>query len=318
MRRRAVLGLLVALVASPALPADAQTTNTTVSSQQPPVTAVGNLGGGTVGVGLGGPGGQTQPATGGSTGNGGTQVIPVSTGGSGGSSQPPPITWTRHYWGSNPFDDPGYGTNAPFVCGSNGFGPGRPYEDVGIDRATGQVVARQSGCENPAQPSQPGSGATVVQQEPPPTAAEIWARVPLPTPVLGINPSFNGLTGLPSWLWDPNPGPRTATVTLRGYTAVATASPVRWEWRMWQSGDTPNVNPDPIVVATTPGSEASPAATYMYETNGDFTVTSTTTWSGTYTYTGPNTAPTTVSLGTTSRSSSQPYHVISVRGARIG
>ena len=286
-----------------------------VAQQSPPVTAVGNTTPGSFGVGLGAPGGTSQPTTSGSgqSSSGGIQVIPTS-----GGSTPSNIVWARHYWGSNPFEDPGYGTNAPFVCGANGFGPGRPYEDVGIDRATGQVVGRQSGCENPAQPSQPGSGATVVQQEPPPTAAEIWAHVPLPTPVLGINPSFNGLTGLPSWLWDPNPGPRTATVTLRGYTAVATASPVRWEWRMWQNGDTPNVNPDPIVVATRPGSEASPAATYMYETNGDFTVTSTTTWSGTYTYTGPNTAPTTVSLGTTSRTSSQPYHVISVRGARVG
>ena len=314
--RRWALIAVVLLVGSATTEALAQTA-TTVSPNSPPVTAVGNLTNG-LNVGLGGPGGTAQPNTGSS---GSTQVIPTSTGssgGSGGSSTPPPITWTRHYWGSNPFEDPGYGTNAPFICGSNGFGPGRPYEDVGIDRATGQVVARQSGCENPAQPSQPGSGVTVVQQQPPPTAAEIWANVPLPTPVLGINPSFNGLTGLPSWLWDPNPGPRTATVTLRGYTAVATASPVRWEWRMWQNGDTPNVNPDPLVVATTPGSEASPAATYMYETNGDFTVTTTTTWSGTYTYTGPNTAPTTVSLGTTSRTSSQPYHVISVRGARVG
>jgi hypothetical protein len=140
----------------------------------------------------------------------------------------------------------------------------------------------------------------------------------VPTPTLGINPSINGLTGLASWLWDPNAGQQTATVNLRGYTAQATASPVRWVWRMWQNGDTPNVNPDPVVVATRAGSEASPAATYTYETNGDYTITATVTWSGTYTYSGPGTPATTVSLGTTTKTSTQNYHVMSVRGARVG
>lgn len=294
-----------------------------MAQESPPVTAVGRLGQGSVGVGLGAPGGLSQPATGTNTNtggsSGGTQVIPVSTNsGSGGSQQaaPPPITWTRHYYG-----DPGYSVNSPIVCTtSTGQNlSGRAYEDVGIDRATGQVVARQTGCENPAAPTQPGAGTnTTTPPPPPPTPAEIWARVPLPIPVLGLNPSINGLTGLPTWLWDPNPGQQTATVNLRGYTAQAAASPVRWEWKMWQNGDTPNVNPDPVVVATKPGSEAAPAATYTYETNGDYTVTATVTWSGTYTYTGPGTPATTVNLGTTTKTSTQSYHVISVRGARVG
>ena len=141
---------------------------------------------------------------------------------------------------------------------------------------------------------------------------------PLPDPAWGINPVVNGLTGLETWLWDPNGGASvTATVTLRGYTATATARPLRYEWRMWQRGDTPNVNPSPVVTATTPGSEAAPAARYMYETRGDYTLTHTVVWTGTYTFTGPGVAAT-ADLGTTTRSSTRPYHVISVRGARVG
>lgn len=147
----------------------------------------------------------------------------------------------------------------------------------------------------------------------------MWANTPLAVPTFGVNPSINGLTGLPTWLWDPSGGtPVTATATVRGYTSTATATPVHYEWRMWQSGDTPNVNPDPVVGADSPGSEAQPAATYMYETHGDFTLTETVTWAGTYTYTGAGAGPTTNNLGTTTRTATRAYHVISIRGARDG
>jgi hypothetical protein len=230
------------------------------------------------------------------------------------NNEPPPIAWSRHYYGDT--TDPGYGVNSPIVC-VNGT---RPYEDVGVDRASGDVVARQTGCESPAAAATPGTGGAVATPPPPPpTPAEIWAHVPLPKPVLGLNPSINGLTGLPTWLWDPNGGgPVNAGVALRGYNATATASPIHWQWRMWQSGDTPNVNPDPIVVADRPGSEAQPAGTYMYETHGDFTVTLTVTWAGTYTYSGNGAGPTTTNLGTDTTTTTQTYHVISIRSARIG
>ena len=296
--------------------------------QQPPVTAVGNLGRSDLDVGLGAPGGSAQSPRPDSSGSGSVQVVPVSTGsgsgsgsGSGGSGSssgpqsPPPITWVRNYYSSDS-ETPGYRANQPILCPA---GSTRAYEDVGTDRATGVVVARQHGCEQPGAPTQPGSGAVTARPEPPPpppTAAEIWARVPLPAPRFGVNPAINGLTGLDTFLWDPDAGPRTATVTLRGYTAQASAQAVRWTWRMSEPGEpgpASRSNPNPVVQASTPGSRDTPAATYMYETKGDYTLTATVMWSGTYSYSGNGQPPQTVSLGTTERDSTQPYHVVEIR-----
>ena len=296
--------------------------------QQPPVTAVGNLGRSDLDVGLGAPGGSAQSPRPDSSGSGSVQVVPVSTGsgsgsgsGSGGSGSgsgsqsPPPITWVRNYYSSDS-ETPGYRANMPFMCPAGSI---RGYEDIGTDRATGQIVARQQGCEQPGAPTQPGSGAVTARPEPPPpppTAAEIWARVPLPAPRFGVNPAINGLTGLDTFLWDPDAGPRTATVTLRGYTAQASAQAVRWTWRMSEPGEpgpASRSNPNPVVQASTPGSRETPAATYMYETKGDYTLTMAVVWSGTYTYSGNGQPSQTVSLGTTDRSSNQSYHVVEIR-----
>jgi hypothetical protein len=135
--------------------------------------------------------------------------------------------------------------------------------------------------------------------------------VPLPTPVLGVNPDGKGLTGLKTWLWSTSPGRLTAQTSIRGYTATATATPVRWVWQMWKDGDTPNLNPNPRVESATPGSEASPAATYVYETKGDYTITLTVWWTGEFTFTGFGVSQR-ESLGDTSREASRPYHVIEV------
>jgi hypothetical protein len=224
--------------------------------------------------------------------------------------------WTRHYWGANPFEDPGYGTNAPILCG----GGARAYEDTLTVIATGEVLNRLTGCETPGTTTPSGPGGQPAPPPPPPRPEEVWSIVPVPLPTFGINPGINGLTGLKSYLWDPRGSASlTATATIRGYTTTATAVPSRWVWRMWQEGDTPNVNPSPLVTATVAGSRDAPAATYMYETNGDYKLTLAVTWSGTYTFTGPGAAaPQTVDLGTTSRSSTRPYHVIEIRGARVG
>ena len=87
---------------------------------------------------------------------------------------------------------------------------------------------------------------------------------------------------------------------------------------MWQAGDTPNLNRDPRVESSTPGSEANPSAEYMYETKGDYTVTLTVWWSGDFTFSGNGVPPQTETLGESSRSSSRPYHVIEVRSVLVG
>lgn len=181
---------------------------------------------------------------------------------------------------------------------------------------TGELVGvtPQKCLPNPRPPAEAQPAAPVPTVPP----EEIWQRVPLPQPTWGLNPGNNGLTGLDTWLWDPSGGaPVTASVDLGGFTATATAKPVKYVWRMWEPTDKPNRNPHPVVVSNVPGSAAKPAASYMYETRGDFTVTQTVTWAGTYTLVGPGVSDV-VDLGTTTTSSSRTYHVIEVRGARVG
>jgi len=219
-----------------------------------------------------------------------------------------------------PVDQKGPEGEALFTKGTFCSEPGNSDRGLGyvsrtVDTRDGQVVGSTGGCQLPSDGG--GGGGTTSTDQSPPSAAEVWQRIPVPTPTFGMNPAVNGLTGLETWLWSNDSVPITATVELRGYTATATARPVRWEWRMWQEGDTPNVNPDPVVTATTPGSEAQPAATYTYETHGDFTVTETVTWTGTFTLEGPDTPPQTNDLGENRRSSSRNYHVIAVRGAPV-
>ena len=301
--------------------------------QSPPVTAVGNIGS-DVGVGLGGAGGPgSQPTSTGNSGassNGSTGVIPTASGGGGsssgggssGGSSGPPLTWVRTY------------PNVGSLGGEQAFSPGTfclddagnrgvNYVDSLTNTQTGEVVSTRSGCTTSATPAPnaPGTGTTTAP-EPPPTPAEIWARTPIATPTFGVNPD-QGLTGLATWLWDPNGGAAvSATVQLRGYTARATATPVRWEWTMGgRPGDTESRrNPPYRVVSTQPGRAwapggrgGPPAGTYMYETKGDYTLTLTVTWTGSYAYTDPAGGVQSVDLGTTTRTATRSYQVAEVR-----
>jgi hypothetical protein len=250
-----------------------------------------------------------------------TGAQPVSTdteatgsSGSRGGGEVSPYHWERTFpneypralrtTGNPPVVQP---SPTPTCTGAGGV-EGRPYVDQLIDTRNGSVVDSSSGCEVPGQA---GPAGTPAPPPTPPSAAEVWRRVPLPTPVLGINPDGKGLTGLKTWLWSTNPGPVTAQTSIRGYTTTATATPVRWVWNMWKAGETPNLNPNPRVESANPGSETSPAATYVYETKGDYTITLTVWWSGEFSFTGFGVSQR-ESLGDTSREASRPYHVIEV------
>lgn len=314
MKRAQVGTALVALVLVAPSSATAQ-------SSTPAPTPGGYIGDGGLGAGVGDPGGQPVPG-----GQSVSDVLPTAPGGSEGSGssgaggQEPSTRWVRHYYGEAPdvlvIDGPGYGTNAPYPCPEGA----RAYTDTLVDVESGAVLATASGCEEAATT---GPAAPTTGDEPaplPPRPEEIWSVVPVPTPGFGINPGIRGLTGLDSYLWDSQGNaPVVATATIRGYTTTATAVPTHWEWRMWEEGDTPNVNPYPVVSASFPGTREAPAATYMYETVGDYTLTMSVTWSGTYSFTAPGGGPPqTVDLGTTTRSSSRDYHVIEIRSARVG
>ena len=100
----------------------------------------------------------------------------------------------------------------------------------------------------------------------PPTAAEVWQAVPLPQPIVHVNPASGGIVGLAAWLWADEASTRsvTATVHIRGYTATVTATPERFEW---VPGDG-----SPPLRSGAAGSEAAPAATHAFPRDGQYTV----------------------------------------------
>lgn len=184
-----------------------------------------------------------------------------------------------------------------------------------VDVATGRTVQAHTTCV--VEPDPPPRRSDT-ENPPRPAPERIWSEVPLPQPAWGLNPVGDGLTGLLTLLWDPRgDAPVSTTVDLGGFTATATARPVLYEWTMWEPGDPENRNPYPLVTSRVPGTESKPAATYTYETKGDYTVTYTVTWEGTYTLSGPGVNEV-VDLGTTTTSSTRTYHVTEVRAVLKG
>lgn len=290
---RASLGVLTAaMILQPQAPLAAQPS----AQSTTPTTQVCSISRGSICSALG----RDHPAQSDKIGPGAQTATKVATGRPSPKRQPSP-----------------YRRERTFLPPIDGCINGRVYVDRIVSRATGETVSRTPNtCLPDPSPSVPSEPAERAER---PAPERVWSEVPLPKPDWGLNPGKNGLTGLPTWLWDPSGGaPVNATVDLGGFTATATAKPIKYEWRMWDRADKPNRNPHPIVVSSVPGSEAKPAGTYMYETTGDFTVTLTVTWAGTYTFTGPGGVNDVVDLGTTTTSSSRPYHVIEVRGARVG
>lgn len=270
---------------------------------------VGSLGDSGLSVGAcvpGAPPARAQPLS--------TDTGATGSGGSRGSGEVSPYQWERTYLNEYPQalrttgNPPALQPSPTPTCTGAGGVEGRSYIDQLIDTRTGYFVDSSFGCELPGQA---GPAGTPTPPPTPPSPAEVWRKVPLPTPGLGINPDGEGLTGLETWLWSTNPGPVAAQTSIRGYTTTATATPVRWVWQMWRDGDTPNLNPNPRVESADPGSAASPAATYTYETKGDYTVTLTVWWAGDFTFTGFGVSQR-ESLGDTSREASRLYHVIEV------
>lgn len=239
----------------------------------------------------------------------------------GGPSDPSPYRWERHYWGTP--GDPGFANNSPFLCGKNPDGSDQlPYTDVLIDTRDGSEVRRQNGCQgidDPATPANEGAPAPPPPPPPPPSAGEVLDAIPLPDPAFGISPA-QGLTGAKAEamtaLWDENgSAPRSVSVTIRGYVVTATASPSEWEWDMLADGPTSTRNPGGILHSNAPGTRDDPAARYTYFTEGDYRITLTVTWGGSFTFSGNGVPSETRPLGTTTQESSTGYHVLQIRPA---
>jgi hypothetical protein len=113
---------------------------------------------------------------------------------------------------------------------------------------------------------------------PPPTEAEFVAaakRVVTTQTSLNPRPSIGGLTGLDTWLWCVDPGAVQVGVALRGWTAEATVESIQYAWSIAGTDSAERS-------AEACGSEESPAATWMPETMGPYSVTLTSTWAGTW------------------------------------
>ena len=87
---------------------------------------------------------------------------------------------------------------------------------------------------------------------------------------------IGGLTGLDTWLWCDHPSTVQVGVSLRGWTAAATMNAVGYRWSI-HGVDSASFS------ASSCGSEAAPAGTWMPERLGPYSVTLTSSWSGSWT-----------------------------------
>lgn len=226
----------------------------------------------------------------------GDEAQPASTGGGSHSS-------ALGRWTSYETDGPEAQIAGGIVdCGyeADGVTPVSPLAIEFID-SDGNSVVFDYRCPSP--------GGAVPVPPAPPGPAEVWGVAPVTEPVIGVNPDNEGLTGLDTWLWGYDSGPVPVSVTLRGYTVTGIARIVRWTWEM---GD-PQAG---FRESSDPGSEEHPAASYTYETKGDYTLVHSTYWRATFTVSGHGLPDIPLDAGAVATSVSRPYDVVEVRGIR--
>lgn len=143
---------------------------------------------------------------------------------------------------------------------------------------------------------------------PPPTAAEIRGLADAPAPEINLAPASRGVTGVPTRLWGASDaGFTVGPLSLRGWSITGTATPTNWSWSTG-TGHT--------LSSSTPGSSDSPAATFVYESKGTFTVETSVSYQGDFTVVGPYGVTISASVGSIEVTDSEPYDVIEVRAAR--
>ncbi|MDJ0768366.1 MAG: hypothetical protein QNJ12_06210 [Ilumatobacter sp.] len=189
-----------------------------------------------------------------------------------------PLRWARFKIADSP--------GAPVSCerieadGAQTFGV--PWLITLTNTDTGQLLSARGFCEWPGVPPPP-------PPPPPPTRTDIEIDqdqvFALET---GLNPPVRkrGVSQLPTWFWCSNDGAVDVDATLPPYRAAAVVEVVELTWTV----EGPDGQAE--LVATDCGSEppidsdgASAAATWTPNLPGESTITLTTTWSGTWTYT---------------------------------
>ena len=153
------------------------------------------------------------------------------------------------------------------------FESGNVYAVWLENAATGEhVTTPRSVCLFPEDPNP-------TPPPPPPSPAEfVEAARTVLTVQTSLSPrtEIGGLTGLDTWLWCEDPGDLEVGVALRGWTATATMQAVQHAWAIAGTASAG-------FTSASCGSEASPAASWMPETKGPYSVTLTSTWAGDWT-----------------------------------
>lgn len=205
------------------------------------------------------------------------------------------MTESRYYWQHFTYDDDPFAS----LCVTDGGDVGTLVWESLIDRATGEEISVRTRCLPIDAEAEPTPD--------PPSPARIWESVPVPEPVVTLNPPGEGVTGLETWLWyEGSTSLRAGPVSLDGWTVTATAEVERIVWDM---GDGTSVS------ATGAGSEAEPAATHVYERKSDgepYTVAVTVRWHGTAEITGYG-VTLSEDLGSVTPGGSRAYDVYEVR-----
>lgn len=231
-------------------------------------------------------------------------IAPGQGGGSGNASTgdpngPPPYKYT---W--VPAGLVGGGI-AP-VCDA-GFGQlGWPYS-LTVQDLSGAIVSQEVRCL-PLNPD--GSRPAPPALPPVPSIGEIWraALRQIPPPKIGINPRPTGLTGLDTWLWYEGPAELQVSTSIGPWTITGTA---RVQDVVFEMGEGRTAR------ATEAGSEANPAARYVYETKGQYHIVATARWGADFVLTGPGLPPRPTPMGVAVLRSSEDYPVQEVRGLLV-
>jgi hypothetical protein len=246
------------------------------------------------------------PEGGGGIGNDNFWVGIIAPGQSGGSENvttgdtngPSPYRYT---W--LPPTTGGFGPIDP-ICDAGSGAPGQPRTLV-VQDLTGSIVNMEARCVRvgPAGPQLP-------QLPPVPSIGEIWraALRQIPPPKIGINPRPTGLTGLDTWLWYEGPAELQVSASIGPWTVTGTA---RVQDVVFEMGDGRTAR------ASEAGSEANPAARYVYETKGQYRVVATARWGADFVLTGPGLPPRPTPMGVAVLRSSEDYPVQEVRGLLV-
>lgn len=228
----------------------------------------------------------------------------------------------RFYWQSLPSNS--------VICGNDGnwyprapFGEGTEAEatlpvgvapDLAREGFDVTLWDRQTQLPVPGSESRvvcSGTGGAVALPPEPPSAEEVWDRVPIPEGRMGINPAGDGLTGLDTWLWyEGDAGPvQLPPIEIRGYSVTAIAKPAVFTWKM--ADDPASQYSSPV-----PGSQAHPAAVHVYQTKRDYNTVMEVAWEGSYSFSGFGIALAGQPLGRVELTSERSYHVVEARGVR--